>query len=794
MKEKSQDSQNSSKQLESEGKSFLKAPAFGLSAAPADAPTDGGAAQFKKADGGNGGDAPGENPTQFKKTEAGSDKPEENTAQLKKGSPAESGGGGGGLPSELRGQMESSLGANFGDVKINANSNKASEMGALAYAQGNEVHFAPGQFNPETKSGQELIGHELAHVVQQREGRVQATGQEGGMAVNTDHRLEAEADALGAKAAAQMKSASGGQQAEVGSVGGGSVLQKAEDPKKPQLEAYRGDTVNKAGRVSAPADQYDIAKTSGVNVRSKPDGNLPAIGKLRYNESVHIVAKDKTGKFYFVTGSVIGWINASFVATDMPDPLATLHHITEDNLTTILKSHYVDGGRWSLSTGNDYTTLAAAVIAANKGRWGVTVNWAAAQEWREKNRFKNFVDSMADNFAIYHGSEVKAGANIWLPSASYVRILQSSGVIGSRPGWINDAVTIGQSVAGFTVGVGAGILGNLWDMLSGLWEMGKSIIDTIKGIIDGSLFTSIKEFYDQVKNMTLDDAFAMVKSLINMGKAAVNDFVTSWNHPDAYKKWHFRGTLVGNILTEVVLAIVTGGGTLGAKIVAKLGKYFPKLAAIANKILKVADKLTPGPKKPNKPDLTPDKKPDFDHNDGDARDWYTTLAMAKLIAEGHDAKDTDVDLMLLQLNRTLGAKSEAVKGYKKESLGEPGRYRIVQYAKRPKTSVVDGDYTDKDKAKDSNLNFASYEQAWNAALKWLEKRGFKAEKKVLGKFGDSKGVPIGMQTSDGSVGFRVEFDDRNGAHLNVWAGKEKGPHYLFPGSKKLVETIVKRFK
>jgi Domain of unknown function (DUF4157)/Bacterial EndoU nuclease len=655
MKEKSSESQNSSKQLESEGKSFMKAPSFALSASPADAPGEGAAAQFKK------------------------------------GSP----GGGGG---DLRGQMESSMGANFGDVKINANSSKASEMGALAFAQGNELHFAPGQFNPGTKAGQELIGHELAHVVQQREGRVQATGHEGGMAVNTDHRLEAEADAMGAKAAAQMKTATVGQQAEVASIGGGSVLQKAEDPKKPQLEAYRGAAVNKAGRVSAPADQYAIAKTTGVNVRSKPDGNLPAIGKLRYNESVHIVAKDKTGAFYFVTGSVIGWINANFVATDMPDPLATLHHITEGNLTTILQNHYVDLGRRSLITGNDFTTLAAAVIAANKGRWGVSVDWAAAQEWREKNRWRNFVDIWtADNFAIYHGSEIKAGANIWLPSASYIRILQSSGVIGSRPGWINDAVAVGKSIAGFTIGVGAGILGNLWDMLSGLWEMGKSIVSTIKGIIDGSLFSSIKQFYDEVKNMSLNDAFEMVKSLINMGKSAINDFMTSWNHPDEYKKWHFRGTLVGNILTEVVLAIVTGGGTLGAKIVAKLGKYFPKLAAIANKIIKVADKITPGGKKPNKPDVTPDKKPDFDHNDGDARDWFTTLAMAKLIAEGHDAKDTPVDVMLAQLNRTLGAKSEAVKGYRKESLGEPGRYRIVQFAKRPKTSVVDGDYTDKKK-------------------------------------------------------------------------------------------------
>ena len=40
------------------------------------------------------------------------------------------------------------------------------------------------------------------------------------------------------------------------------------------------------------------------------------------------------------------------------------------------------------------------------------------------------------------------------------------------------------------------------------------------------------------------------------------------------------------------------------------------------------------------------------------------------------------------------------------------------------------------------------------------------------------------ETQDGEIGFRVEFDNRNGAHINVWNGKEKGPHILFNGSKK----------
>lgn len=86
-----------------------------------------------------------------------------------------------------------------------------------------------------------------------------------------------------------------------------------------------------------------------------------------------------------------------------------------------------------------------------------------------------------------------------------------------------------------------------------------------------------------------------------------------------------------------------------------------------------------------------------------------------------------------------------------------------------------------------------FNQARNAALEWLQSRGFRAEQTTLGKFGDNAGKPIGMKTSDGRVGFRIEYDDRNGAHINVWSGKEKGPHFKFQGDKETVNKLVNQF-
>lgn len=83
----------------------------------------------------------------------------------------------------------------------------------------------------------------------------------------------------------------------------------------------------------------------------------------------------------------------------------------------------------------------------------------------------------------------------------------------------------------------------------------------------------------------------------------------------------------------------------------------------------------------------------------------------------------------------------------------------------------------------------SYEQARNKALKWLEDREFKAEKVKTGKFGSTKGKPVGMTTMDGKTGFRIEYNERSGAHINVFSGKDKGGHFLFDSPEFTVEKL-----
>ncbi len=479
------------------------------------------------------------------------------------------------------------------------------------------------------------------------------------------------------------------------------LLQLREEPK---VEEFKGQDVNKTGRVSCPKGEYNIASSEGVKLRNKPNGVLSHSGRVKYNTEVRVRCLDNTGAFYFVVplnGSPAGWINKDYVATGQPEPGADLHHITESDLTTILKNHYVDTGKWSLGSGNDYTSLAAAVQSVNQGRQGISIDWEKVHKYKENHKLRGVLDKWTfDNYAIYHGSEIKAGNNIWLPSVSYIRMLQGSGAISTRPDLLNFAIDSGKGIAGFLLGVQEGLVRGIWEMVEGLWELGKGIVNTITGLLDGSLFASISEIYDKVKDFTWADAEKMVSDVVAMGSSAWSDFKSSWNHSNIYSKWNFRGIIVGKIALEVILAIFTGGASLGAKILAKVGKHFPKLMNVLNKLLKHADDIDFRNKRNRKPG---DRDADRDHKNKDKdesnsdREWEQTRMLASVIVEAHDKKNTPVEALIPMLNFTFAAKSKSVTRYDKRPNGD-GSYKILQLAKR---NVVDEHYTDE--TKDENV-------------------------------------------------------------------------------------------
>lgn len=97
-----------------------------------------------------------------------------------------------GLPDTLKSGIENLSGYSMDDVKVHYNSSKPAQLQAHAYAQGTDIHLAPGQ--------EKHLPHEAWHVVQQKQGRVKPTRQlKSKVNINDDVGLEKEADVMGVK-------------------------------------------------------------------------------------------------------------------------------------------------------------------------------------------------------------------------------------------------------------------------------------------------------------------------------------------------------------------------------------------------------------------------------------------------------------------------------------------------------------------------------------------------------------------------------------------------------------------
>jgi hypothetical protein len=74
-------------------------------------------------------------------------------------------------PAALPGRagIERAFASDFSDVRAHEGAGAAA-LGAQAYAQGDAIHFGAGAYDPAAAAGNHLLGHEAAHVVQQRAG------------------------------------------------------------------------------------------------------------------------------------------------------------------------------------------------------------------------------------------------------------------------------------------------------------------------------------------------------------------------------------------------------------------------------------------------------------------------------------------------------------------------------------------------------------------------------------------------------------------------------------------------
>lgn len=82
------------------------------------------------------------------------------------------------LPSPLASQFELATGRDLSQIRLHTASpshQAAQNLNARAFAFGQDIHFGAGEFDPSSRQGMHLIAHEVAHTLQQRMSRSDAS-------------------------------------------------------------------------------------------------------------------------------------------------------------------------------------------------------------------------------------------------------------------------------------------------------------------------------------------------------------------------------------------------------------------------------------------------------------------------------------------------------------------------------------------------------------------------------------------------------------------------------------------
>lgn len=162
------------------------------------------------------------------------------------------------LPSDTKMAMESSIGADFSNVRVHTGTEAAelsNDLQAQAFTHGNDIYFNDNKFDATSSTGRHLLAHELAHTVQQ--------------------------------GAAVQKKADPAQENAVQDSGLTDTVQRAPAAKTAGAAAAPGEVVNiSSGRFNPSADLAEAIKGAGrkgldVNINA---GKVAGAGVIKVRE------------------------------------------------------------------------------------------------------------------------------------------------------------------------------------------------------------------------------------------------------------------------------------------------------------------------------------------------------------------------------------------------------------------------------------------------------------------------------------------------------------------------------
>ncbi len=375
---------------------------------------------------------------------------------------------------------------------------------------------------------------------------------------------------------------------------------------------YIGEKDTGAAKVNAPA---------GLKLLSKPIFGAPVVkdkegaeivfkhGDTVYKEAKSI--KHSDGFTYVKTPQGDGWAQTEYLIDPSVDDKATLYQVEEgDTLEKLVVKKYPN---FKAETGKDYRTIVMAIYILNKNNPKSGIYFAKEEDESflesQYSGARKVVDGdMEKTRQIYKTIRVKKDGDLWLPGMDYINKQYEAGELGKRSEFMNNAIAVGKGVTGFSAGVIEGLVKGGYEAVEGVYDMGKAVVEAFIDLFTGELLKKAKGLYDKLVNMTWEGMTEGLGKAKDMISGEWEKFKKNWNDPNIYDRWNFRGELVGRIVLEILVAIITAGIGGAASIITKINKFAPKLAKLltevvetVNKVRRKLDKLNPLKKNTKKP-------------------------------------------------------------------------------------------------------------------------------------------------------------------------------------------------
>ena len=369
--------------------------------------------------------------------------------------------------------------------------------------------------------------------------------------------------------------------------------------------AIRTYVLNEADKVATPAIPSEtpvnypaiIKGTPGIYLYRTPSIGTKQTDKLYpHGQGVTVVAlstdpRENLWRKILTKDNRTGWIQEyHLVNLTLDDVLKQLTKVPPgpylvqrgDKIDDLVKKFYPD---YAITIGNDRRTITHAFSILNHGRGALYFEGSSDTWWRDHVLDRDFEETRR----IYSTIRLRENKLIYFPSEAYIKMLRDLKIVGVRPDWKNTAITIGKSIIGFLEGVAIGFKDAAVDTVVGLW-------DFIKALFTGEIFSQIYDLYKEFEKYTLGEAagkmWDIIKSIVG---EKVEQIKKDFHHPNPYNKFFSIGKLIGYILFEVVVFILTAGTSVAARLASKFGKIqellkgSKALSRVANAVS--ADKL-----------------------------------------------------------------------------------------------------------------------------------------------------------------------------------------------------------